>query len=248
MFQTLELGQQGQAKELHPWVKMGCGVIIAGCSIALIAVMVAADKAPVVMTELVAKQLSQSGVENPVTAVLLNFRSYDTLLELAVLLIVALAVLPVASGAMDKKPLIETIACKAQDPVLEALLRWLIPMLVVVAGYMLWTGAALPGGAFQAGALLAGAGVLLQLAGHHRFNFSSSKGFLLMSIGLVTFTVVGLGVGAITGHVLQYPIPWAASLILVIESAATLSIAAILLSLYNSLNLIETDNVKRRTS
>ena len=38
----------------------------------------------------VADKLGQSGVKNPVTAVLLNFRGYDTLLELTVLLLALL--------------------------------------------------------------------------------------------------------------------------------------------------------------
>ncbi|MDP3892698.1 hydrogenase subunit MbhD domain-containing protein, partial [Nocardioides sp.] len=42
---------------------------------------------------LVADRVGESGVEHPVTAVLLNFRSYDTLLEVAVLLVAILAAL-----------------------------------------------------------------------------------------------------------------------------------------------------------
>ena len=37
----------------------------------------------------VADRLDESGVRNPVTAVLLNFRGYDTLLEIGVLLLAA---------------------------------------------------------------------------------------------------------------------------------------------------------------
>ena len=40
------------------------------------------------MQQLVASNMAASGVENPVTAVLLNFRGYDTLLEIGVLLLV----------------------------------------------------------------------------------------------------------------------------------------------------------------
>ena len=43
--------------------------------------------------------------------------------------------------------------------------RWLVPLLLVTAGYLLWAGAQQPGGAFQAGALLASASVLLRLSG-----------------------------------------------------------------------------------
>ena len=38
------------------------------------------------------RSLEQSGVSNPVTAVLLNYRGYDTLLEIAVLLLAIVAV------------------------------------------------------------------------------------------------------------------------------------------------------------
>ena len=44
------------------------------------------------MQRLVASNMAISGVENPVTAVLLNFRGYDTLLEIGVLLLAALGV------------------------------------------------------------------------------------------------------------------------------------------------------------
>lgn len=45
----------------------------------------------------VAARLDASGARNPVTAVLLNFRGYDTLLEIGVLLLAALAVRSVAA-------------------------------------------------------------------------------------------------------------------------------------------------------
>ncbi len=40
--------------------------------------------------------MAASGVEHPVTAVLLNFRGYDTLLEIAVLLLALLVMLAVS--------------------------------------------------------------------------------------------------------------------------------------------------------
>ncbi|MGD9289220.1 MAG: hypothetical protein PVG74_16510, partial [Desulfobacterales bacterium] len=48
------------------------------------------------MIALVSSNMPISGVENPVTAVLLNFRGYDTLLEIGVLLLAAVGVLSVA--------------------------------------------------------------------------------------------------------------------------------------------------------
>ena len=43
----------------------------------------------------VAAHLAESGVSHPVTAVLLNYRGYDTLLEIAVLLLALLVILSV---------------------------------------------------------------------------------------------------------------------------------------------------------
>jgi multisubunit Na+/H+ antiporter MnhB subunit len=104
----------------------------------------------------VAANLETSGVSNPVTAVLLNFRSYDTLLEMAVLLLALLGVWSLGGPP----PHAET----APGPVLDSLARLLTPVLVLVAAYLLWIGAHAPGGAFQAGAVLGAAGVLLLLA------------------------------------------------------------------------------------
>jgi len=93
----------------------------------------------------VTQNLQLSGVENPVTAVLLNFRAYDTLLELGVLLLALLAVWSL--GTLPKFR--ET----APGAILETLSAVLIPLLILVAGYLLWVGASAPGGAFQAGAV-----------------------------------------------------------------------------------------------
>ena len=100
----------------------------------------------------VAANLADSGVTNPVTAVLLNFRAYDTLLELAVLLAALLGIFALGPA----RP-----GFKEGGPVLDGLIRWLVPLLVVTGGYLLWVGAHAPGGAFQAGALLAAAAVLM---------------------------------------------------------------------------------------
>ena len=54
--------------------------------------VLALSSSPTGLEEQVATHLDTSGVGNPVTAVLLNFRGYDTLLEMAVLLVALLGV------------------------------------------------------------------------------------------------------------------------------------------------------------
>ena len=168
----------------------------------------------------IAEALPRSGVSNPVTAVLLNFRAYDTLLELAVLLCAVLGVLALGP---------ERPAYAPAGPVLGALLRWLLPLLIVTAGYLLWVGAHAPGGAFQAGALLAAAAVLLRLGGDPAAGLpaGAARRWLLAG-GVGVFLAVGLAVSLSGAAFLQYPETWSGSLILLIETAATLGIAVTL--------------------
>ena len=177
------------------------------------------------MTALVSSNMPISGVENPVTAVLLNFRGYDTLLEIGVLLLAAVGVLSVAPSAVMR-------ADPSPSPILVLLLRLMLPFITLVSGYVLWIGKYAPGGAFQAGAVLAAGGILLATAAVH-FNLSASKAMpLAMGIGLLIFLLVALATMMLRGNYLQYPVALAGTLILVIEAAATLSIAAVLVRLF----------------
>ncbi|MFT5975504.1 MAG: multisubunit Na+/H+ antiporter MnhB subunit [Gammaproteobacteria bacterium] len=235
MFQNLESGAAGDITEQPVIVKAISAGVIACLSISLIYILALDERKSAGLAALVQQKLPDSGVTNPVTAVLLNFRSYDTLLEVAVLLIVAIAMLPPAQAR--NQPFISVNQPASANPILHSLLRWLIPILIVVAGYMLWTGAHSPGGAFQAAALLAGGGILLILSGCYRFQFDSLPARLLLSFGLIIFVLVAALVATQTGTILQFPVSYSGGLILLIETALTLSIASILLLLYSSLSM-----------
>lgn len=178
----------------------------------------------------VASNLELSGVENPVTAVLLNYRAYDTLLELGVLLLALIAVWSLGTSVSKRK---ET----TPGVVLDTLSAALVPLLILIAGYLLWIGAIAPGGAFQAGAVLAAAGVLLILTGW-QLN-EKINGFLLrfmLVMGLGVFMLVGLVLVLFGRQFLEYPPSLAAALILLIEAAATLSIGITLVALFSAGN------------
>ncbi len=174
----------------------------------------------------VAAQLDQSGVTNPVTAVLLNFRGYDTLLEMVVLLLALLGVWSLGASA-------PVCSQSPPGPVLDTLMRLLVPVLVVVAGYLLWAGAHAPGGAFQAGALLGAAGVLLNLTGG---RLRHGLGRVALRVALVAGTVAFMAVALLTllggRALLEYPPAHAGILILLIEAAATVSIGVTLAALF----------------
>jgi len=176
------------------------------------------------MQNLVAAHLSISGVENPVTAVLLNFRGYDTLLEIGVLLLAAVGVLSLAPTSVFPA---ETAPAQIQIFLLR-----LLPFIVLVGAYLLWIGKYAPGGAFQAGAVLAAGGVLL-VTSAVRLNHIAIKSIPIgLSIGLLAFLAVALATMVGGRNFLQYPLPWASTLILVIEATATISIAVILTILF----------------
>lgn len=235
MFDQIQLHESnGSRSSLKRGARIACALFSLALSAGLAIAMLVSDKAPPEMAGLVFSELEKSGVENPVTAVLLNFRSYDTLLEVAVLFIVALAMLPMTSIAPGQK-LVEVDREHSVDPALAGLLRWLVPLAAILGGYLLWVGAYAPGGAFQAGAVIAGAGVALKLSGRYRFVWQPAAARLLLCAGLAVFVLAGaLCAGAAT-HVLEYPVEYAGLVILVIELAATVTIASVLLLLFTGL-------------
>ncbi|MEE4661281.1 MAG: MnhB domain-containing protein [Halieaceae bacterium] len=174
----------------------------------------------------VSQSLPVSGVKHPVTAVLLNFRGYDTLLELVVL-IIALA------GVRCLAPLPPPQQGGPAGGVLRELASLLLPVLVLVAIYVLWAGSTRPGGAFQGGALLAGAGILALLAGRDRFIARiEQRLWPLASLGVALFLAIAAATLALRGTMLALPPAQAGILILAIEALAMLSIAVTLVALF----------------
>lgn len=221
------------------------GIIALFCGL-LAFTMLNTPKAAPDLAELVQNNLAFSGVENPVTAVLLNFRSYDTLLEIAVLLIVATALLPSpdlkkAGGKHGSdesgrhRPFITTDYQRDINPLLLGLARWLIPLALLIGGYLLWTGAYAPGGAFQAAAVIAGAGIVLVLVERHTLHWAGLGVRVALAIGLLFFVLAAIITAVWMGTSLAFPPQYAGLLILIIEVAATVSIATVLLLLFSRL-------------
>lgn len=182
----------------------------------------------------VADQMATSGVTNPVTAVLLNFRGYDTLLEMVVLTLALLAV-----WSLGAQPVVGTGG--SPGPVLDFFTRLLLPALFLVAAYFLWAGAHAPGGAFQAGSVLGAAGVLWFLTyGPPEYGFSPRLLRVALVAGVGTFLTVSVLMLQAGRQLLEYPPEQAGSLILLIEAVATVSIAVTLATLFRGIE--PTDN------
>lgn len=179
------------------------------------------------LTGLVDAGMPNSGVDHPVTAVLLNFRGYDTLLEIGVLLLALLSVWSL------RLPPARRDAEAARTPVLRFMVRLLVPGILVVTVYLLWAGSKQPGGAFQAGAVLAAAGELLLLAGFVRgWPHRAWSLRLVLGIGFGVFLAVAGGLVLLGNDLLEYPRSQAYPLILLIEGALTVSIGFTLAALF----------------
>ena len=157
-------------------------------------------------------------MSHPVTAVLVDFRALDTLLELCVLLAALMATWQLGPA----RPLLRR---RLRGPVFVTYARIVLPLLVMLAGALLWRGAASPGGAFQAGATLAAAGVLLLLVtpagGAPALDLVYRVG---ASLGVLAFLGLGLGMVLVTGRFLDWPPAAAGALVLAAEAAATVAI------------------------
>ncbi len=211
--------RDGAAARVATWAVSGLSLALA-LTVAWALVRAFAQPDPARLADDVAAALDASGVINPVTAILLNFRAYDTLLELAVLLAALLGILAVGP---------ERAAYPSGGPALDGLTHGLVPLLLLVSGYLLWVGAHAPGGAFQAGAMLAGAAVMLRLSGRPRAGLPEGATLRLVAVaGVGVFMAVGLVLMLAGRPFLGYPPGWAGTLILLIETAATLAIAATL--------------------
>jgi multisubunit Na+/H+ antiporter MnhB subunit len=206
-------------------VPVACGAIATAAALGV----VAAGRAHQPLGPLVLERAAETGVAHPVTAVLLGFRAYDTLLEVAVLLAALAGVWALERG----RPAVPPPAGAAQEPVLAALVRGIVPLTVIAAVYLTWLGSYAPGGAFQAGALLAGAGVLLLAAGFLQPVGPSSRTLrVLVVAGVLVFAGAALHTAIAHDAMLRYPPARAGLWILAIEAALATTIAVTLAELF----------------
>ena len=200
--------------------------LVAACVTAALAVAVLAlpDPAPTLARE-TADNMAATGVGNPITGVLLAFRAMDTLLEAIVVLFAMIGVWSLAPDrAWGGRP--GRLHRADPDGILAYLARVLPPIGIVVAVYIFWIGADLPGGKFQGASILAAMWLLAAMAGLADAPPVSrtSLRFALIA-GPVVFIAIGAAGVWTAGAFLAYPDGLAKPLIKVIEWALLPSLA-----------------------
>ena len=174
------------------------------------------------------QHLSETGLGNPVTAVLIAYRAFDTMLEKVVLV---LAVVGVWSLAADKYWGGAPGEARAErpEPTLAFLAQLLAPLGILVGIHVFWVGADEPGGAFQGGAILAAMWIIVMMA--RLTEAPQTNAFwlrLALIAGPLVFLVAGVAGAIFAGGFFAYPPGLAKPAILFIEAFMVLSIAVIL--------------------
>lgn len=175
------------------------------------------------------ERMPDTGVEHGITAVLLGFRAYDTLLESAVLLFAGIVVLAVCADRPG-----EGAAPVLLPSIAPWFLRIVAPVLLMLGLWLLFAGSSGPGGAFQSGSVLTGLLILLRLAGV-RLRLLHRLLVPLMIIGVVVFLCMGL-LGPVAGEPwLTWPEGRQFVVIFSIEVFLTVGITVALYALYLAL-------------
>lgn len=203
-----------------------CAVLAVGLSWAVVSLAEPAGG----LVPLVQENLPRSGAENPVTAVLLNFRGWDTLMESVVLLIALVGVWSLTpEGAWGGRPGLRQHV--RPDGVLATFGRFLPPLGLVMAIYLVWIGASAPGGAFQGGTVLAAVWLLAMMAAlNEPPPVTSTRLRWVLIAGPLVFLAAGLW-GFASGTFMSFAEEAAKPLIVGIEMFLAVSIAATLVLL-----------------
>lgn len=141
------------------------------------------------------------GVPNVITGILLTYRAFDTLGELAVLFMVAVGVgLLLGAGGQERDRVWIEQSLKATLPteIVQNGADVLVPLIAIFAAYIVMHGHLGPGGGFQGGAVMASCVLLLLLARpDYRIKLTdlsvmeSLAGLLIVLVGIAGIILAG---------------------------------------------------------
>ena len=214
--------------------QLGASVRVAAAALcfviasALAAVVVMMDDPGATLAPEAARHLPEIGLGNPITAVLMAYRAFDTMLEKVVLILALIGVWSLTSDRVWGGVAGPVVVSKPQGAL--AFLAQLLPPIGIVVGiHVTWVGANEPGGAFQGGTLLAAMALIVMMARLAEAPAVSSRWLRLAVLGgPAMFLLVGVLGFALAGAFLAYPVGLAKPLILFIEAFMVLSVAATL--------------------
>ncbi len=143
------------------------------------------------------KSFNETSVPNIVTAVLADYRGYDTMFETVVIFCAGITVLLVlrrTRRSRDKvlKPRPDR---PGADVILQTASRLLVPAMQIFALYVVAHGHHSPGGGFQGGVILGASMILLALSydlGTVLKRFTERSVLILSAVGVLIYAGIGL--------------------------------------------------------
>lgn len=192
------------------------------------------------------RSLAETSVPNVVTAVLADYRGYDTMFETMVIFCAGITVLTVLRRTHRPKP--KTVGPRPQggsDIILQSAARLLVPPMQIFALYVVAHGHHSPGGGFQGGVILGASFILLALAYDLKLvlrRFRERTMLRYSALGVLVYAGIGAVSILLGGNMLDYG-AWAAVLgvtpvearshgMLGVEIGVAITVMAIMLSLY----------------
>jgi multicomponent K+:H+ antiporter subunit A len=142
-----------------------------------------------------AQALPAGGGTNAVNVIIVDFRGFDTMGEIAVLGLAALIVFALLARFRVPATFVPAPADESWNPLLlQVVTRTLLPLAAIVSVYLFLRGHNLPGGGFVAGLVLAAAVMIVRVAGGGTLPDGSDLGHARwIGAGLLIAGLTGLG-------------------------------------------------------
>ena len=146
-------------------------------------------------------------VPNMVTAVLADYRGFDTMFETVVVFIAGMAVLAILKSSARRKGKREYEVEAEPDLIVTNTVRLIVPVIQIFAFYVLAHGHVSPGGGFQGGVVMGASFILVALAWDLEValaRFSAEKCILVAALGIVLYGGIGFLSMLLGGEFLDY--------------------------------------------
>ena len=185
-----------------------------------------------------------------VTAVLADYRGFDTMFETVVVFIAGMAVLAILKNSSKKKAGSKEFEVDVEpDLIVTNTVRLLIPVIQIFAFYVLAHGHVSPGGGFQGGVVMGASFILIALSWDldtALARFPADRCTLVAGLGIVLYAGIGLLSMFLGGEFLDYAelaqiFPVSREMaryhaMLGVEIGVGLTVTAIMFSLYANLS------------
>ena len=197
------------------------------------------------------RTVNETKVPNMVTAVLADFRGYDTMFETVVIFIAGIGIIAVLRNFGDGAAHVPDPPepDEGSDLIVRSTCRLVVPLIQLFALYVVAHGHHSPGGGFQGGVMLGASYILLALAcglPAAKRRMGERKAIMLAASGIIIYAGWGVACMFCGGNFLDYAsldplLPGDKAMarshsMLVVEIGVAFTVTAIMFAIYSNLS------------